>query len=146
MKREILFKAQRTYGKGWVEGDLIHGVGSKKGSAYILPRIENLANLKGCDPLDGYKVLPATVCQHTGLKDKNGVKIFEGDVLDLGQTVNGCRLFNVIYSEGRIGWSVEYAENMATPREYEYDLKSFFEIDTSTSEGVEVTGNIHDND
>ena len=79
--RPFLFRAKRADNGEFVEGDLIHGVSVKKGKMYILPIVSNLAYLKGCDPLDGYEVTPETVTQFTGVTDKNGIKIFEGDVV-----------------------------------------------------------------
>ena len=79
--RPFLFRAKRSDNGEFVEGDLIHGVSVKKGKMYILPIVSNLAYLKGCDPLDGYEVIPETVTQFTGVTDKNGIKIFEGDVV-----------------------------------------------------------------
>lgn len=79
--RPFLFRAKRSDNGEFVEGDLIHGVSVKKGKMYILPIVSNLAYLKGCDPLDGYEVTPETVTQFTGVTDKNGIKIFEGDVV-----------------------------------------------------------------
>ena len=79
--RPFLFRAKRADNSEFVEGDLIHGVSVKRGKMYILPIVSNLAYLKGCDPLDGYEVIPETVTQFTGVTDKNGIKIFEGDVV-----------------------------------------------------------------
>ena len=79
--RPFLFRAKRADNGEFVEGDLIHGVSVKKGKMYILPIVSNLAYLKGCDPPDGYEVTPETVTQFTGVTDKNGIKIFEGDVV-----------------------------------------------------------------
>ena len=79
--RPFLFRAKRSDNGEFVEGDLIHGVSVKKGKMYILPIVSNLAYLKGCDPLDGYEVTPETVTQFTGITDKNGIKVFEGDIV-----------------------------------------------------------------
>ena len=79
--RPFLFRAKRADNGEFVEGDLIHGVSAKMGKMYILHIVPNLASLKGCDPLDGYEVIPETVTQFTGITDKNGIKVFEGDVV-----------------------------------------------------------------
>ena len=94
---------------------------------------------------DGFISEDYLLMQFTGLTDKNGVEIYEGDVLDLGMTVNGCNLFIVVWDESRIGWSVKYNVKMNTPRNYEYDINDFFRIDENTDEGIEVIGNIYEN-
>lgn len=84
------------------------------------------------------------VMQYTGKVDCSGVNIYDGDIVDLGQTVNGCNTFIVFWDEERLGWSVKYGCDMATPRNYEYDLTEFFAIDEYTGEGLKVIGNIYE--
>lgn len=70
--REIKFRGKRLDNGEWIEGDLLR----MNGHWFIFP-----------DPapggIDKYEVDPATVGQHTGLKDKNGTDVWEGDIFDL---------------------------------------------------------------
>lgn len=67
--REILFKAKRWRDGKWVYGDL-----NNLQDSVIIHWYNN-----GCRVSD--EVDPSTVCQYTGLTDKNGKKIFDGDVV-----------------------------------------------------------------
>lgn len=117
--REILFRGQRKDTKEWVYGDLVRLRDGKK----LIPHIY------------GYgEVIPETIGQYTGLADKNGRKIFEGDI---------CRNIktNEIFS---VKWHGTMAGYVWSKRKEDGHLYDFGELFRAYDK-YEIIGNIHDN-
>ncbi len=129
--REILFRgAQKVDGAKsliWYEGSLvIETDGYTREKEYYIQN-ENCS----------YLVNPETVGQYTGLSDKNGKKIFVGDIVKVcrGKDIEK----GIIYYDERIGaYAVLYNDG---------NINLLFDIFTSKDSNVyiEVIGNIHDN-
>lgn len=72
------------------------------------------------------------------MKDKKGVEIRKGSIVDIHQTVNGHNLFVVLEIEPLY---IVYSNDLN--RKYEYDKKELLDIYTDWKE-VEIVGNIYD--
>lgn len=125
--REILFRGKpvnKVYGNGFIYGSL--GV-IREGLVAIYNCLEFTEDIR-------HFVIPETVGQYTGLTDKNGIKIFEGDIV-----VVNIKGYNTIC---KVAW----ADNVAQFQLWQTNTISH--TPTALNLGnydCEVIGNIHDN-
>ena len=143
--REILFRGKRRCNGEWVYGNLVV---DKNYNPHIVPKdyfYEDGHHLQYCDDTDRPVFIDAeTIGQFTGLTDKNGTKIFEGDIVQFGDNTK-CEVKWGEYSHSKCdeyecehyGWYVahkrrNYVENTG------YDL-------WDVASYITVIGNVHDN-
>lgn len=132
--REILFRGRRKKGdKRWVEGDLTQGYAGYVGI------------VKWCCAGTSFEVVPETVGQYTGLTDKNGKKIFEGDILSIKCADGKSRPYPVYFGTYNVdGFGNDFHIGFYT-KHFGEDISLGFLADSNGPTDFEVIGNIHDN-
>ena len=97
---------------------------------------------KYCDETNieriAYEVIPETVGQCTGLRDKNGNLIFEGDILEFVNDDGESSFYVVIWNTSLLSWQVQEISHYVKNDYYGFDELCEFE-------NTEVIGNVHDN-
>lgn len=100
--RVIKFRGKRIDNSKWVYGDLV----SNSWGCYIITHF-SIQNDKIVSSIEA-QVLPETVGQFTGLKDKNGKEIFEGDIVKDGWIEDNFGI--VEFKEGSFDLGLSYSE------------------------------------
>ena len=134
MNREILFRGKRVDNGAWETGSFVGiRIWCSDARTYI------------ADKMTGYNtpVIPETVGQYTGLIDKNGKRIYEGDVLKMeikSNYINPLQAPLVFigvckFKDGAFGFSKQRA-----------GIEEFTAFSSTTyNVEFEIIGNIHDN-
>lgn len=127
--REILFRGKRVNNGEWTEGDLIQS----RDKTYIHPKANSFrVSETGLSKLIVLReVYPETVGEYTGLTDKKGKKIFEGDIIICDTSMYRHVTGIVKYSENA---SCYYIEVLNSSNDYLFNC-----------ENILIIGNIHDN-
>lgn len=139
--REILFRGKRKSDKEWVYGYYIQTNDFLDERKHDLIFETNSVNYPRGEIAGVHEVDPQTVCQFTGLTDRNGVKIFEGDIIKVDDDFDtfgkmAGEIREVWFKDGGFRLKPKYPSSIARG-----DRGYWME------DGVdyEVIGNVHDN-
>ena len=131
--REILFRGKREDNGEWVEGYYTKKLcGEYINNQFMESEKDFIVTYFSGGGITSHEVIPDTVGQYTGLTDKNGRKIFEGDIIS---AYNGRLKGPVIFDKRGLAFGVPNGPNEI----YQFSM-NFLE-----SKDIKVIGNIYEN-
>lgn len=135
MEDRYLYKAKRLDNGEWVQGYYVKGLDMYDKEVHLIFEPNTMFYFSG-ETGGWYKVDPTTICQCTGLKDKNGNMIWENDICDRKEQYPEI----VKYCNG--DWTLDYSYVSNKKSGANYCNLGFY---TEERKCVEVIGNIFDN-
>ena len=132
MEDRYLFKAKRIDNEEWVQGALFNG----ESHCIIGQEIKFSPYTEHECKIVGYEVDRDTICQCTGLRDRNGNLIWENDIVDRKERYPEI----VKYKDG--DWTIDYSYACNMETGCGYCNLGFYALERKC---VEVIGNIFDN-
>jgi len=146
MNREILFRGKRVDNEEWVEGVPVKvNTENKKEKCFIVQ-----AEFKSYDifidflETSTFEVIPSTVGQYTGLTDKNGVKIFEEDIVT-GTAYSFERVGVVVWIDEIAGFGIKYRKREEAAAWENTSILKHLCKGRNDQFAAAVIGNVHDN-
>ncbi len=138
MNREILFRGKRDDNGEWIEGNLLSDDISD--IAAIVTYINLAGDIHDLSECSIYRVIPSAIGRYTGLTDKNGRKIFEGDIIETQEDYDdifgypATNVFNslVIWDKKNFCYALKTGDYIQSFNDWDWD-------------NSHVIGNIHDN-